>query len=102
MRRIIAVLCVMALMAAMVVVLAMPAFAKTNCDQEGTILTCRGGSGGGGGGSGGGYGGIFIADYSTFQHANTGGVGFGGGGEGGGEGGNCTKGSLKGNGSNCN
>ena len=65
MRRIIAVLCVMALMAAMVVVMAMPAFAKEQCGMEGTTFMCRGGSGSGGGGSGGGSGGLFILNYQT-------------------------------------
>ncbi len=88
----------MAIVAAMVAAMAMPAFAKTNCNpsEDGRSLTCRGGAGGGGDGYGGGFGGIFVADNGTVVE-NTGGGGFGGSGEGGGVGGKCTTISCTGN-----
>jgi hypothetical protein len=54
MRRIITVVVVALVMAAMMLAMAMPALAKLNCDESGSTLHCMVGSGSGGGGVGGG------------------------------------------------
>ena len=97
MRRILSVLAVMGLMAAMLAASAMPAFAggggKANqCTEEAATIECRGGSGSGGQGQpSGGGGGYFSTDYYLTYQTFKGGSGSGGGEDGsGGSGGNCT------------
>ncbi len=90
MRRILVLLTVVALMVAMMVVMAAPAFARVNCEGGGATenLFCRGGEGS----QGGGFGNLISVDntqpgyYSVYIR----GEGGGGDGSGGGGGGRCT------------
>ena len=96
MRRILTVLAVAALMAAMMVAMAMPAFAgaKDPCNIFATNLECKGGAGGGGGGSGGGAGGQRSFESNGDLFFSGGGGGGGSDESRGGAGGHCTGSSL--------
>ena len=85
MRRILMLLTVALVMAAMMVAMAMPAFAERTCSQPtSTTLVCTGGTGFGGGN--GGFGGKFAINEASGDFTISG----GGGQQGGGGGGRCT------------
>jgi hypothetical protein len=94
MRRIIMLVTVALVMAAMTVATAMPAFAKVNCDESSTTFECTGGAGGGQGTGGGGSGGHATYNLVTGESTTSSGGGAGGrdssGSGGGGSGGHCS------------
>ena len=91
MKRIMLLVTAVLVTAAMMLAMAMPAFAAQRCTFNGSVV-CHGGSGSGEpeGGGGSGTGGTLIQEFETGEFVVTGGAGSGGGGGGGGSGGRCT------------